>query len=121
MSPERATKPDSQLVQHVGEEREIATLGTSEAMHEDETHGPGKEEDGSLDFLSENFDATKALATPGLVPPDPDAVPADNISKCRYWLPTEMEESLTGAIMPKGKVPWSSETSSPVSVEGTVY
>lgn len=43
--------------------------------------------DSRLDFLSEDFDALLALFTPGLSPPNPRAVPQDNVYKCRQLLP----------------------------------
>lgn len=49
---------------------------------------------GSTDFLSPRFNALKALNTPGLQLPVPDAPPLDNVSKCRSILPAEIPESL---------------------------
>ncbi len=50
--------------------------------------------DASLDFFSPQFDAAKALATPGLQPPDAEAQPLDYVAKCRFLLPAELPESL---------------------------
>ena len=47
-----------------------------------------------LDFLSPQFDPARALSTAGLLPPDPAALPLDNVAKCRSILPSEMPESL---------------------------
>ncbi|KAK3255677.1 hypothetical protein CYMTET_35152 [Cymbomonas tetramitiformis] len=48
----------------------------------------------SLDFFSKDFDATKALRTPGVEPPNPRVRPLDNLNKIRRILPAECEESL---------------------------
>lgn len=67
------------------------------------------EESGSVGFLSPNFDALKALNTPGLQPPVHDVQPMDNISKCRAILPSELPESLVhklGTVAPASKVQW---------------
>lgn len=57
---------------------------------------PQLQSDPALDFLSDKFDAEKALSTPGLQPPDPDAPTLDYMAKCRVLLPAEMPESLAG-------------------------
>ena len=54
----------------------------------------GAAPDPSLDFFSDQFDAAKVLATPGLQPPVPDAQPMDYLAKCRTILPEEMPESV---------------------------
>jgi len=41
----------------------------------------------ALDFRSPAFDALKALYTPGLMPPNPRALPLDYVDKCRSLLP----------------------------------
>mmetsp|Transcript_26478 Transcript_26478/g.57767 ORF Transcript_26478/g.57767 Transcript_26478/m.57767 type:complete len:264 (-) Transcript_26478:34-825(-) len=58
-------------------------------------------DDPALDFLSEQFDAEKALATPGLEPPDPCVRPLDNVSKCRHILPPDLPESLANMVSKK--------------------
>ncbi|KAJ9522085.1 hypothetical protein QJQ45_005197 [Haematococcus lacustris] len=55
-----------------------------------------QEADPALDFLSDAFDAQRALDTPGLRPPVPDVKPLDNLAKCRWLLPPEIPESLAG-------------------------
>lgn len=40
-----------------------------------------------LDFLSRDFDPLLALYTPRLQPPNPRALPLDNVHKCRGILP----------------------------------
>lgn len=59
---------------------------------------PRAPSDPALDFLSPAFDPALALATPGLVPPDPNALPMDNVSKCRSILPPELPESLSNMV-----------------------
>lgn len=54
-----------------------------------------------LDFFSPSFDAALALATPGLQPPDPSALPLDNVSRCRALLPPEVPESLSNVVRKK--------------------
>ena len=51
--------------------------------------------DPALDFFSTEFDPGLALSTPGLVPPEPDARPLDNVAKCRSILPQEVPEALS--------------------------
>ena len=58
--------------------------------------------DAQLDFRSPQFDAGRALATPGLEPPDPSAQPLDYVAKCRVLLPPEMPESLASAAREAG-------------------
>ncbi|EIE26087.1 hypothetical protein COCSUDRAFT_40248 [Coccomyxa subellipsoidea C-169] len=61
------------------------------------------EYDATMDFFSPQFDAAKALSTPGLLPPNPKVLPLDNISKCRAILPAELPESRAAkmAVNPK--------------------
>ena len=54
-----------------------------------------------LDFFSPSFDAALALATPGLQPPNPSALPLDNVSRCRALLPPEVPESLSNVVRKK--------------------
>ncbi|GBG85701.1 hypothetical protein CBR_g40430 [Chara braunii] len=48
-------------------------------------------DDPALDFFSPEFDALKALMTPGLQPPNPQAHPLDNLQKCKHLLPQEIK------------------------------
>eukprot|EP00249_Psilotum_nudum_P008391 c21242_g1_i1 orf=551-1660(-) len=48
----------------------------------------------SLDFLSIEFDALKALHTKGLLPPNPKVRPLDNLNRCSRILPQEVPESI---------------------------
>ncbi|CAG9463561.1 unnamed protein product [Pedinophyceae sp. YPF-701] len=48
----------------------------------------------SLDFLSREFDALRALYEPNLQPPDPSAPLLDNLHKCRSLLPEDHPESI---------------------------
>jgi hypothetical protein len=59
--------------------------------------------DPALDFFSEEFDAAKALTTPGLQPPMPDAPVLDYLAKCRTLLPPEMPESLANVAKEAGQ------------------
>lgn len=56
--------------------------------------GAGGPPDPALDFLSDSFDAERALSTPGLQPPIPDAPVLDYLAKCRMLLPPDLPESL---------------------------
>ncbi len=56
----------------------------------------GPDRDPGLDFFSDQFDALRALETPGLLPPEPDVQALDYLAKCRVLLPEEMPESLAG-------------------------
>ena len=56
-------------------------------------HGNPEALDPALDFFSHLFDAAKALATPGLKPPRPNARPLDNVAMCRALLPPQLEDS----------------------------
>ena len=67
----------------------MADQGSSDVPSIDQT--PRSPE---LDFFSPQFDPTRALSTAGLIPPDPAALPLDNVAKCRSILPPEMPESL---------------------------
>ena len=51
----------------------------------------------ALDFLSPSFDAALALATPGLLPPDPRAPILDNVTACRRLLPPGAEGAFPDA------------------------
>lgn len=48
-----------------------------------------KPSDPTLNFLSPEFDALKALNTPGLLPPVKNAPLKDNVSQCRSLLPED--------------------------------
>lgn len=50
-----------------------------------------------LDYFSWQFDAARALATPGLQPPNPRVRALGMLGQCRFILPPEMEESLANA------------------------
>lgn len=63
-----------------------------------ESNSPVRAEE--LDFLSATFNAAKALAQPGLLPPDPSAQPLDYVLKCRAILPAEMPESTAQIARP---------------------
>lgn len=51
------------------------------------------ENDTELDFESEHFNPHRALHSTGLSPPKPRVKPLESVSKCRYLLPPEAEDS----------------------------
>ncbi|KAK9830583.1 hypothetical protein WJX81_001418 [Elliptochloris bilobata] len=89
--------------------RQIAKIASQQAPLTADRWQPSKEQlpppppppllqDPALDFLSPQFDALRALRTQGLAPPEPDAPPLDNITKCRRLLPAELPESHAAAL-----------------------
>ncbi len=101
--------PDAETA--VQQEIIVATSATAQpdaaaaAAHEDGARAdPIKEVDmrpaspprsPSLDFRSVFFNPLRALYTPGLQPPVPNAAPMDNISKFRRLLPPDHPDAVT--------------------------
>eukprot|EP00884_Botryococcus_braunii_P002410 jgi/Botrbrau1/1216/Bobra.0163s0024.1 len=77
--------------------------GTGAEDQPHEVGQPAHMSDPALDFFSPQFDAEKALHTPGVVPPVPDAPVLDNIYRCRRILPPEDPQSLSALLALKQK------------------
>ena len=61
------------------------------------TPSPSSAADAALNFLSLSVDPALALATPGLLPPDPRAPVLDNVTACRRLLPPGAEGAFPDA------------------------